>query len=363
MIFACVIILVAIFNFLFISYLINYSKSDVSSKVVRLRDIHIYKTPSIGGVSFFVSFILSFILFYFIKFFPEFTFYNLYDIVPYYHLKLLLLSSFIMFIIGFFDDVFNLRFQYKFLFQLFVSIITVYYLEVRIESFYGIFGSFDFSNSFLNIFSVLVVIFIINSYNFVDGVDGLASSLGILILFIFSILFYFNDCFFDFFMCLILKSILLSFLYFNKPTAKIFMGDSGSLFIGYLISYFSLKLCNLPIDHSGTINPVFILCILSYPAIDTLRVFFIRVYNRKSPFFPDKNHIHHFIINNNFNHIWVACYSIFYTMTLTSICYLLRSHLTLSFFAMILISVILIYKPILFFCKNSLYILASKLGN
>ena len=120
------------------------------------------------------------------------------------------------------------------------------------------------------------------------------------------------------------------------------MGDCGSLFVGFLIAFFALKLCNLPIDNKGTISPVFILCVISFPSIDTLRVFFLRIINKKSPFIADKNHIHHFLIRKNFQHLWISYYAISFTLILVVFCYFLRSNHTIAFFTILISSILFI---------------------
>ena len=219
-----------------------------------------------------------------------------------------------LFLIGLFDDlnIINSIFL-RFLFQLLSSLILTIYLDIRIDNFYGIFGidSLQYYQSL--IFSNLVVVFILNSYNFIDGLDSLASSIGLFIFIIFSVIFYFNNLFVEFYISLTSFAILLAFLFYNRPPAKIFMGDSGSLLIGFIIAYCSLKACNLPIDTSGTINPVFVLCILAYPSVDTLRVFIVRILAGKSPFSADRNHIHHLLIDKNFTHGWASFFAVMYS--------------------------------------------------
>ena len=104
--------------------------------------------------------------------------------------------------------------------------------------------------------------------------------------------------------CFASLSSLFAFWFYNKPPAKIFMGDSGSLVIGVIIAYSAIKLCSFPVDTSGNINPVFILCVIAYPSVDTLRVFLVRIFAGKSPFAADRNHIHHLLVDKNFNHGW-----------------------------------------------------------
>ena len=146
---------------------------------------------------------------------------------------------------------------------------------------------------------------------------------------------------------------LLAFWFYNRPPAKIFMGDCGSLIIGLIIAYCAIKLCNKPIDFSGTINPVFILCILAYPSVDTLRVFIVRILNRKSPFSADRNHIHHILVDKDFSHGWAAFFAVSYAIILSSICFLMRDHITLSFIVMLSLAILFIVLPMASFARST----------
>ena len=146
---------------------------------------------------------------------------------------------------------------------------------------------------------------------------------------------------------------LLGFWLFNKPPAKIFMGDSGTLSIGLLIAYFSIKISNLPLDNNETYNPVFAMVVLSYPAIDTLRVFFKRIFSGKSPFIADRNHIHHALYDLNYGHAKSTMIIILCSFLLTITAYGLRSYHNISFFIMVTLILLISHIPfILINAKN-----------
>jgi UDP-N-acetylmuramyl pentapeptide phosphotransferase/UDP-N-acetylglucosamine-1-phosphate transferase len=131
------------------------------------------------------------------------------------------------------------------------------------------------------------------------------------------------------------------------------MGDSGSLVIGVIIAYSAIKLCNFPMDTSGNINPVFILCVIGYPSIDTLRVFLVRILAGKSPFAADRNHIHHLLVDKEFGHGWAAFFAVMYCIVLTSICFLIRENVTLSFIVMVSLSILFIVLPMASFARST----------
>ena len=331
-------LLVFLFGFFFTPILIKFSIKNNFYKNIQHRDIHLLKTPNIGGISIFLSFIFGFTLFCF--------FYYDFFLEKYYLNTFFIFSCFLIFLSGLIDDIFNISYILKFLLQFIIGILLVYFFNTKILSFYGLFGLYDFSPFFLSFFSVFVFVFIINSYNLTDGLDSLASLLGIFILTIFSIIFYFNNIFFESFIAFSVVISLLSFLYYNKTPSKIFMGDSGSLLIGFIISYLALNLCNLPLDNSGIVNPVLILCLLAYPSIDTLRVFFLRIINNKSPFIADRNHIHHIFFKRFSNHLLISIFIVIYTLILLLICYSIKDNITFSFFVMFFLAIFLIYIPI-----------------
>ena len=144
---------------------------------------------------------------------------------------------------------------------------------------------------------------------------------------------------------------LFGFWIFNKSPAKIFMGDSGTLSIGLLLAYFSIRISNLPLDYYETYNPVFAMVVLAYPVIDTLRVFVRRISNGKSPFSADRNHIHHALYDLNLGHAKSTAIVILCSFLLTVIAYVLRSYHNLSFF--IMVSLILLISQIPFILVNS----------
>ena len=326
---------------LFLTYLlINSSFLQKRLKTIRNRDIHNALTPNFGGIAIFLSFILGCILFVLILNYDLIDLNQANTII--YRNNWISIPFVLIFLIGLIDDFFNIGYLSKFFVQVTVAYIFVFFLDQKIESFYGLFDINVFSSLFLNFFSIVVVVFIINSFNLIDGVDGLASSVGIIIFILFSLIFLNNSYFVDAFFCVLIVPILSSFLYFNTSPAKIFLGDSGSLFIGFLIAFFSVRLCNLSIDSAGTINPVFILCILSYQSIDTIRVFILRIFSGKSPFLADQNHIHHFILKRTNSKLLVSFFAIIFTLFMTFLCYSLKEDINFSFFFMLLTSIILV---------------------
>tara|TARA_E500000331_G_scaffold182672_1_gene176012 strand:- start:784 stop:1884 length:1101 start_codon:yes stop_codon:yes gene_type:complete len=319
------------------------------------RNVHEGFTPNIGGIAIFIGLLLSnlFLLTYYVE--------QISSVSPFLDVKsfdkflsyiIITASCIIMFIVGLSDDLTSLSSRFRFMIQIIVAFCLTYFGNIRIESLSGLFGIHELPYLLSIIFSMIVVIFIINSFNLTDGLDSLATSLGIYILVSFGILFLISNHFYDATLCFAGVSSLFAFWFYNRPPAKIFMGDSGSLVIGVIIAYSAIKLCNFPIDKSGTINPVFILCVIAYPSVDTLRVFIVRILNGKSPFAADRNHIHHLLVDKNFNHGWAAFFAVMYCVILTSICFVIRDNVTLSFIVMIFLAILFIILPMASFTRS-----------
>ena len=146
---------------------------------------------------------------------------------------------------------------------------------------------------------------IINAYNLIDGIDGLASIVAILALATYSAVFYLTENFLYVFISLTLNGSLLAFLSFNLSSSKkIFMGDTGSLILGFMIGILTLKFLTLSPDSCKKLPflleniPLIAFSILIIPLFDTARVFGIRIVNKKNPFSADRNHIHHILIDS-----------------------------------------------------------------
>ncbi len=229
----------------------------------------------------------------------------------------LLVALSILLIVGLYDDLNDVDFKLKFLFQIITAKILIDNGLV-IDNFHGILGINELNRVFAQVFSIFIIVAIINSINFIDGIDGLAAA----IISIFIILFEFfaiNQTSYSILSLIILISFI-PFIYFNIISKKkVFLGDSGSLFLGGIVSIYVLHILSSEylIKEEFDINKVlFVISILSYPIIDIIRVFVLRVYNGRSPFVADKNHIHHILLKKTRSHalsviILIMCSLIF----------------------------------------------------
>jgi UDP-N-acetylmuramyl pentapeptide phosphotransferase/UDP-N-acetylglucosamine-1-phosphate transferase len=189
----------------------------------------------------------------------------------------------------------------------------------------GIFGVYELPVTVSYILTIFTILVIINAYNLIDGIDGLAAGIGVIASFTFGIFLYMVENTVLATLSFALCGSLIAFLYYNLSNAKIFMGDTGSLIVGLILSILAINfieaninnpktseelseflqlhfnISNISIDLSKS-APAIAIGILIIPLFDTLRVFFFRIIRRTSPFRPDRNHIHHKIIALGLNH-------------------------------------------------------------
>lgn len=264
------------------------------------RKHHKENLPTLGGMAIFAGVLFAI------------TFWT--DQVQIVELQYIICSLLILFFIGIKDDLVNLRAYKKLLGQIIASIILVHMAKVRLTTFYGMFGIHDLPLWFSYLFSIFTCVVITNAFNLIDGIDGLAGSLGVIGASTFGLWFYFLGMSQYSVLCSALIGSLLAFLWFNKTPAKIFMGDTGSMLIGFVMSLLAVKFIEsvrvLPRDHPYKILsvPVFTCTILIIPLFDTLRVFIIRMSQGRSPFQPDRNHIHHILIDLGLSHMQATSY-------------------------------------------------------
>ena len=269
------------------------------------RSVHIDETPNLGGIGIFLSLILAL------------TFLG--SIFNYNNLLCLIGALVVLFFTGLKDDLITITPWSKLFGQIVATLGVILITDLRINSFYGLFGINELSYITSVLFTVFVFIAIINAFNLIDGVDGLAGSIGITTSAIFGIYFYTNLNDSMFFVSFSLIGALISFLFFNfSKKQKIFMGDTGSLIIGFTLAYQAIsfiKVSHMPDSNITFPNaPIITLAIFIFPIIDTLRVFAIRIYNKRSPFSADKNHIHHVLIALGLRHWQIAAFASSFTV-------------------------------------------------
>ena len=277
----CSIIIGVILNILFQWLFVKLKKFDS----INARSSHSTLATKTGGIAVFTT--LFFITLYF-----YFTSNEVFDFS-------LIIPLAIIFVIGVYDDFYDADFKLKFFIQIIVAKLLIDNGFI-INNYYGLFGLYEIPYLIAQFTTVFVFVVLVNAFNFIDGIDGLAVSFAIFSILGFE---YLNESSQLTLLNTICIGGLIPLYYFNfKKENKIFLGDAGSLFLGSLIA---INLFHyLDIDQTVIKGNRILLSIavLFYPLIDLLRVFIIRISQKKSPFMADKNHIHHIINNKVKNH-------------------------------------------------------------
>ena len=261
---------------------------------VNKRSSHTNIATRSGGISIFSAIFLISLYYYFVGL----EIYDFSFIVP---LSLLLIT-------GLYDDIYKMDFKLKFIFQIIAAKIMIDN-GLIIDNLHGFLGINDLNRLIAQIITIFVIVAVINSINFIDGIDGLASSIIVMFIILFEI---FSNSLTPFYnLSLITISATLPLFYYNfRKQRKIFLGDAGSLFLGGIASTYIIFI----LTNDYIIKPKFdlhkllyVIIIFLYPILDIIRVTLIRLYNGRSPFIADKNHIHHLLLKQfEGNHFYVT---------------------------------------------------------
>ncbi len=316
------------------------------------RSSHERKIPNLGGVSLFFAISVS----------ASIYAYQLFDLY-----KFLFASLVILLYIGVMDDIVVMRAYKKLLAQVIVSTLLVIGSDVRIRNFFGVFGLYELNYFLSVVISVFTFIILINAFNLIDGIDGLAGSYGTICFALFGISYY-RLGEYNYPLVILSTSIIgavLGFLYYNllDKSKKIFMGDTGSMVLGFLLTFTAICFIDIFIAKRGVgvvyyhlqSAPVIAVAILILPIIDTLNVIIIRLAEKRSPFEADKNHIHHKLLKLGLTHKKATLYIIIYYLIIITIVYFLR-HIEVN----LLLTIILFlgflgaYLPDIFMKKNKI---------
>ena len=258
------------------------------------RKEHTVPTPTFGGISIFAGMMVSLLFWFNFNSHPStITFF---------------LSMILLFGVGVMDDLKDLAARYKLVIEVGVaSLLAV--SGIRITNFGGLLGITELHIVAQYIVTVVTIVGITNAFNLIDGIDGLAGGLGFMSLVALGIFLTISKDLNYAMIAFALAGALLGFLYFNLNPARIFMGDTGSLVLGFVIAVLCVQLMKVNALYAAPIVPniyVFTLGIVMIPVFDTLRVFGTRIWKGRSPFSADKTHIHHLITNKGFTHTFAA---------------------------------------------------------
>lgn len=242
-----------------------------------------------------------------------------------YVLSMSLCAITALYLVGIADDLIGVRYRAKFIIQVICGLFLVG-SGIWVRSFYGFCGFYDLNIWFGGILAIVLVVFIINAINLIDGIDGLASGLSAVACFYYGVIFFKVEQYTFAIIAFVTLGVIVPFFYYNvfgraEKQQKIFMGDTGSLTIGIILSLLSIKLTTLPAyGFTWSYNPLVVaFAPLMIPCLDVIRVFFHRIRNGKDPFLPDNNHIHHKLLAIGLNSRMTMFVIVFFSLVLSLI--------------------------------------------
>lgn len=347
-----------VLSFVF-SFLITWYSIPTIIKISRRKNLmdepgqrssHERKIPNLGGIAMFFSIAVCASIFA----------YQLFDLY-----KFLFASLVILLYVGVMDDIVVMRAYKKLLAQVVVSALLVIGSDVRIRSLFGVFGVYELNYFLSVIFSIVTFIILVNAYNLIDGIDGLAGVYGVICFSLFGISYY-RLGEYNYPLVILSTTIIgtvIGFLYYNLSdrSKKIFMGDTGSMLLGFLLTFTSIcfmdifivkKVQGAVFYHLNT-APVMAISIMILPIIDTLNVITIRLAEKRSPFDADKNHIHHKLLKLGITHKRATLYIISYYLFIVIISYFLRHvEVNLLLIIILLLGFLGAYLPDFFYKRK-----------
>ncbi len=258
------------------------------------RKVHSVPIPTMGGIAIVAGMMMGlFLWFPFSNVAPQISFF---------------FSIAVLLALGIMDDLKDLSAKYKFIVQAGLAALIAL-SGIRITSLDGLFGIYDLPITAQYTFTFLIIVGVTNAFNLIDGIDGLAGGLGFMSLIILGLFLTISGDVNTALIAFSLAGGILAFMYFNLNPARIFMGDTGSLVLGFVVAVLCIRLMQVNISVSNPVLPhplVFAAAIVFIPVFDTLRVFATRIWKGKSPFVADRTHIHHLLTNQGFSHAFTT---------------------------------------------------------
>ncbi len=301
--------------------IINVAKKKKLYDVPNGRSSHTEITPSLGGIGIFAGMMFSVVFWSPFKEFPE--------------LQYILGSFLIIFLIGVRDDILPMVPWKKLLGQIAASLVLIFKGGIMITSLYGVFGVWEIPYVVGASLSLFTYIVIVNSVNLIDGINGLAGSIASLIALLLGLWFFATGDTGFAVLAFSLLGAVLGFLKYNFTPARIFMGDTGSLLVGLTLAVLSIHFIEsnnvLPAGDAYKYNsvPAIMVSLLILPLFDTMRVFIKRMLKGKSPFSPDRTHIHHIMLDLGLSHMEATGVLVVGTLAFFGVAFLLQDIGTL----------------------------------
>lgn len=284
--------------------LISYKKKLFDE--IDERKIHVKQIPRLGGVSFPLIVILTLLFITGIRYVYGNGIEEPDTLKVFLEFIFLICGMMLLFMVGIADDLIGVGYRSKLLTQ--IAAACFFPLSgLYINNFGGLFNIYEITPYIGIPLTVLFVVYITNAINLIDGIDGLASGIAGITLVVVGVFFLIQGVWLYALLAFIILGLLIPFFHFNvfggpDQCQKLFMGDTGSLTLGYLLSFLLIHFCIGTLDNEmladKTVIPV-VFSAMIVPCFDVVRVVLVRLRNKKSPFQPDRNHIHHKFLSIN----------------------------------------------------------------
>ena len=270
---------------------------------------------------------------------------------------IILLGALTMFITGIIDDLYQLRASIKLLVQLFVAFATLLTSDILLNDFHGLLGLGEISSASAWVLTILYLVVFTNMFNLIDGIDGLASGLGLTALvFILSASEMANDLLVSIFICLIMGALIVLFVR-NHMKDNMYLGDNGSLALGYILGCLTLHMLSIsevsfPIIGYTVYGPVYAMTLFWYPLMDLGRVFVVRLLQKRSPFSPDRNHFHHKMVDRGMSHLSAALTVMGFTLMFELLSFYLSKFMGVNALFLVMLAVTSLTAYVVFLRPN-----------
>ena len=309
------------------------------------RRSHTTPTPTFGGIAIYAAILIAYFLW------PSI------DQTDVYRTNLSVAGMTILFFIGIKDDLVGIDPNKKILFQVLAAMILIFFGDLRVDYLYGIMGFHHIEEIISILLTCFIFIALTNAINLIDGIDGLAGGIATIASATFGGWFLLTNHFAMACLAFTLAGALIGFLRFNfSKTSKIFMGNTGSLIIGFMLAFFAVRFVNLNAsfryEPTAFFNaPIIAIVILIVPIFDTLRVFLVRILAGRSPFSADRNHMHHILLDNGLSHAEATAVLCGISLSNTILFFLLHRNITNTESLLILGGLFVLYMVVSFLLK------------
>ena len=276
-----------------------FRRYDIVDKPDDVRKSHSSPIPLLGGFMVFVGALASFLIFW--------------DWSGVESIRSMGVCLLLFLVLGTLDDYLDVSARPKLGLQFLISTVHVFYFTQGTVDFMGLFGMGELDPMWSKIFLSLMFVFLINAFNLIDGVNTLFGLFALLAFVFFAFFFEMIGDGDRYLMAMVVAGALLGFLWYNKTPAKVFMGDAGSLMLGFILSDFVSqflfhhhKVEEARLTFMKDYTPVIALALFALPIFDMLRVIYLRLRSGKLPMSPGRDHMHHFLLDRGFTHVMTS---------------------------------------------------------